>query len=271
MLEDDGTAITFTPGVRAKHIPGRIVVHDRVQMECQVLPRYFNHASFASLRRQLNYFAFSREGKGKQKGATYINDQVYDLNDILCLKRRLPGTTAPTREEITLGIQEAVSNEDNDAAATRKPIPCVNSLSKSCKAKRKRSDAKVPNKKVREIMESVVPVLHLPTMTMKQSFTAESPSSSNYCFKNIQPSTVSLSPSTSNATTLLDLTKPEVEESSTCSSSILSNDHCLYQRSMTVSNNIWSNIASLQDTLDSKKEEDIIAGCSALLSLGWQR
>jgi hypothetical protein len=49
---------------------GKIVVHDRVRVEAEVLPRYFNHASFASLRRQLNYFSFTRVGKGRQRGAT---------------------------------------------------------------------------------------------------------------------------------------------------------------------------------------------------------
>lgn len=271
MLEDDGTAITFTPGVRAKSIPGRIVVHDRVQVECQVLPRYFNHASFASLRRQLNYFAFSREGKGKQKGATYINDQVYDLNDILCLKRRLPGTTSPASPESTLGKSHTACNEETDAAETRQEISCIEILSKSSKTKRNTSDAERPNKKVRKIIESVVPVVHLPAKTTKHSLITEPTSDSNAFTKStVQPATISLSPSTNTVTTLLDLTKPEVEESSTCSSSILS-DHCLYNRSIAVANNIWSNISSIQDTLDTKKEEDIIAGCSALLSLGWQR
>jgi hypothetical protein len=305
MLEDDGTAITFTPGgkvypacltiqkmmstytytfahtllsteqlsrntVRAKSIPGRIVVHDRVQVECQVLPRYFNHASFASLRRQLNYFAFSREGKGKQKGATYINDQVYDLNDILCLKRRLPGAISPTRSESTLGILETVSSEDKDAAETINEVPYVDEQSKLRKTKKNSSDTKRPSKKVRKIIDSVVPVVHLPTKTTKHSLNTGSSSRTN-AFLPAQPTTVSLSPSTNTATTLLDLTKPEIEESSTCSSSILSNDHGLYQSSVSVATNFWSNIASIQNTLDTKKEEDIIAGCSALLSLGWQR
>jgi hypothetical protein len=53
-----------------------------------VLPRYFNHSSFASLRRQLNYFSFVRVGKGRQRESTYINEDVVDLNDILHLKRR---------------------------------------------------------------------------------------------------------------------------------------------------------------------------------------
>ena len=67
---------------------GKIVVHDRVKVESSILPRYFNHSSFASLRRQLNYFSFTRIGKGRQRGATYCNEGVVELNDILTLKRR---------------------------------------------------------------------------------------------------------------------------------------------------------------------------------------
>lgn len=64
------------------------MVHDRVLVEASVLPRYFNHSSFASLRRQLNYFSFVRLGKGRQRESTYINEHVVVLDDILHLKRR---------------------------------------------------------------------------------------------------------------------------------------------------------------------------------------
>lgn len=67
---------------------GRIVVHDRIKVEAHVLPKYFNHCSFASLRRQLNYFKFVRLGKGRQLESTYVNDCVVDLDDVLTLKRR---------------------------------------------------------------------------------------------------------------------------------------------------------------------------------------
>jgi HSF-type DNA-binding len=67
---------------------GRIVVHDRIQVEADILPRYFNHSSFASLRRQLNYFNFVRLGKGRQRESAYVNEHVVALDDILHLKRR---------------------------------------------------------------------------------------------------------------------------------------------------------------------------------------
>jgi hypothetical protein len=65
-------------------------------MQSQVLPIYFNHASFASLRRQLSYFSFVRLGKERQSGTvTYVNDAVVELSDILHLKRRTAGDSSP--------------------------------------------------------------------------------------------------------------------------------------------------------------------------------
>jgi hypothetical protein len=84
---------------------GRIVVHDRVNVEAKVLPRYFNHSSFASLRRQLNYFSFVRLGKGRQKESTYVNEGVIVLEDILHLKRRSAGSAAVNQEEVMLKAQ----------------------------------------------------------------------------------------------------------------------------------------------------------------------
>lgn len=90
MLSENENVISFCPGtVENGHITlGRIVVHDRVKVENEILPRYFNHSSFASLRRQLNYFSFTRIGKGRQKGATYCNEGVVVIEDILRLRRR---------------------------------------------------------------------------------------------------------------------------------------------------------------------------------------
>lgn len=84
---------------------GRIVVHDRSRVESEVLPRYFNHASFASLRRQLNYFNFARIGKGRQRGATYCNENVVKLEDILRLKRRGVGSPTPTVDQTSMASQ----------------------------------------------------------------------------------------------------------------------------------------------------------------------
>lgn len=90
MLSENENVISFCPGsVKNGQVTlGRIVVHDRIKVENEILPRYFNHSSFASLRRQLNYFSFTRIGKGRQKGATYCNEGVIVIEDILRLRRR---------------------------------------------------------------------------------------------------------------------------------------------------------------------------------------
>ena len=90
MLSENEDVISFCPGsIKNGQIAlGRIVVHDRTKVEIEILPRYFNHSSFASLRRQLNYFSFTRVGKGRQKGATYCNGSVIEIEDILHLRRR---------------------------------------------------------------------------------------------------------------------------------------------------------------------------------------
>lgn len=77
-------------------IHGRIIIHDRNRVQSEVLPIYFNHASFASLRRQLSYFSFVRVGKSRQNDVMYTNDAVVDLCDILKLKRRTTATSSTT-------------------------------------------------------------------------------------------------------------------------------------------------------------------------------
>lgn len=291
--------------VHKKSLPGRIVVHDRAQVESEVLPRYFNHSSFASLRRQLNYFAFSREGKGKQKGATYINDQVFDLNDILNLKRRLPGAPVPTPP---LTAKTAVENEPIEEETKTHDEKIAGVLKKasarlSCKSGKRNAQTQNPrhSKKVRRILESSVPVVHLPTKE------ARSYSPHNISSNTVTPApTISPPPgspvqnsfttlldltrpefnqsSSSSSRLLLDLTKPEYEESSTASASsgssslsgrdnsISSRDNSLfYPRPMAVTQNVWFNIPTMPKYHDIQKEEDVLAGCSALLSLGWQK
>jgi len=92
MLQNNSELISFIPGKRLPNnvtTKGQIVVHDRNRVQAEVLPIYFNHASFASLRRQLSYFSFQRVGKGRCAGVTYTNDDVVELSDILQLKRRV--------------------------------------------------------------------------------------------------------------------------------------------------------------------------------------
>lgn len=101
MLSENEDVISFCPGniTNGQTVLGRIVVHDRIKVENEILPRYFNHSSFASLRRQLNYFSFTRIGKGRQKGATYCNEGVVVIEDILRLRRR--STTSSNSSAIT--------------------------------------------------------------------------------------------------------------------------------------------------------------------------
>lgn len=95
MLNENEGTISFVAGDRNAEVLGRIVVHDRIEVEATVLPRYFNHSSFASLRRQLNYFSFVRLGKGRQRESAYVNEGVFELDDVLNLQRR-SGTGAST-------------------------------------------------------------------------------------------------------------------------------------------------------------------------------
>lgn len=90
MLEKNSRLISFIPGEKCttQTTPGKIVIHDRNLVQEEVLPIYFNHKSFASLRRQLSYFSFVRVGKSSNGKVTYANDSVFELSDILKLKRR---------------------------------------------------------------------------------------------------------------------------------------------------------------------------------------
>lgn len=108
----------------SKTVLGRIVVHDRLSVECNVLPRYFNHNSFASLRRQLNYFSFVRLGKGRQRESAYLNDAVVELDDILTLKRRSSGSGGPVLSSMppTGAVVVPVSKDQNITDSSIRPV-----------------------------------------------------------------------------------------------------------------------------------------------------
>ena len=107
-------------------ISGRIIVHDRHRLQSTVLPVYFNHASFASLRRQLSYFSFVRVGKSRQAGVTYTNDNVVELGDILKLKRRGVGQAGAAikqqnrakKDPLCPPLPPPVTNQETQLAAT---------------------------------------------------------------------------------------------------------------------------------------------------------
>lgn len=84
--------------------------------------------SFASFRRNLSYFSFVRLGRGRHSGAvTYINDAVYELVDILHLKRRAvgcpPGGTvavkSPTKVDAQGDQQEQAPQHNQKRSRTQ--------------------------------------------------------------------------------------------------------------------------------------------------------
>eukprot|EP00551_Chaetoceros_affinis_P009859 CAMPEP_0203662064 /NCGR_PEP_ID=MMETSP0090-20130426/164_1 /ASSEMBLY_ACC=CAM_ASM_001088 /TAXON_ID=426623 /ORGANISM="Chaetoceros affinis, Strain CCMP159" /LENGTH=318 /DNA_ID=CAMNT_0050524805 /DNA_START=88 /DNA_END=1044 /DNA_ORIENTATION=+ len=278
MLQENESIISFHPGTRkgnGQDIPGRIVVHDRAKVESEILPRYFNHASFASLRRQLNYFAFSRVGKGKQKGATYCNEKVIDILDILRLKRRVVGSTIPvvqsrkfenTSEEGTTQSTNKKSPGSPTAshAVSLDPQPKAAGVVKTSKKRKK------PSRKAKKIIESVVPVVHLPKKAKVQR---SQPLKSSVCSKaaaafksNGLLVTVSPPPSddfmkSSVVATApqitLDLTKPPAGAT---------------QQSFDIValTSSFSEPDLSEVKTHNTKEADVLAGCSALLALGFQ-
>jgi hypothetical protein len=116
---------------------GRIIVHDRILVESKILPRYFNHSSFASLRRQLNYFNFVRLGKGRQRESTYINENVVELDDILHLKRR-PATSGAVEHEEKSEVHKNSSTQGKRSLQA----PPILDLSTSTVLQKKRSTLK---------------------------------------------------------------------------------------------------------------------------------
>eukprot|EP01083_Nonionella_stella_P162582 533882_1 len=306
MLQENETVIEFCPGNRTESIAGRIVVHDRAYVESEILPRYFNHSSFASLRRQLNYFAFSREGKGKQKGATYSNDLVFDMQDILHLKRRLPGATAPLNPSVRNAVplkQVPTETIKSISAATTNTTTTTKALKKDSRSKSRRSAKhKKKNKKVQKILDSVVPCVHL-SSKRKSSSSLHHDSSTDTVDVEMHPKAPSstVSPPPAEITTskvesvsqiVLDLTKPETTESEESSShqsagsknnisSISSIRSSWNYQPVAISRNVsfqvpYSDLGMITPGLTGaaddtkKKEADVLAGCNALLSLGWQ-
>lgn len=238
---------------------GRMVVHDRARVEAEVLPRYFNHASFASLRRQLNYFSFTRVGKGRQRGATYCNDGVIVLDDILSLKRRPSGAAASRapsppkhkEEEAVVQEEEAVVEEQLDESEEEP----WNNVSNTNTAK------------------AVVPFVHLPPSKKRKSRTTKTDHrplrKKSRFFKRDSPTAVisplSTSPPTSEdelahahhqprQQVILDLTKPSTRISS-------KQDFQDWKLNPNV---------SAFESYQAPKDDDLMAGCAALLSFSNQ-
>eukprot|EP00584_Thalassiosira_punctigera_P005862 CAMPEP_0172539206 /NCGR_PEP_ID=MMETSP1067-20121228/10460_1 /TAXON_ID=265564 ORGANISM="Thalassiosira punctigera, Strain Tpunct2005C2" /NCGR_SAMPLE_ID=MMETSP1067 /ASSEMBLY_ACC=CAM_ASM_000444 /LENGTH=394 /DNA_ID=CAMNT_0013324855 /DNA_START=72 /DNA_END=1256 /DNA_ORIENTATION=- len=129
MLQNNEELISFVPGQRLPDevIRGRIIVHDRNRVQSEVLPVYFNHASFASLRRQLSYFSFVRVGKSRQSGVTYTNDAVVDLTDILKLKRRT-STGGQAGGAVKRQVQQQRGRQTKGPSPSPSPQKCEQKL-----------------------------------------------------------------------------------------------------------------------------------------------
>ena len=47
---------------------GKVVVHDPLRLQDEVLGRYYRHSRYSSFQRQLNYFGFKKRLHGQRKG-----------------------------------------------------------------------------------------------------------------------------------------------------------------------------------------------------------
>ena len=217
-------------------------MHDRARVESEVLPRYFNHASFASLRRQLNYFSFTRLGKGRQRGATYCNDRVVELDDILLLKRRHSGAPAA-------GLPRALKEEVQELFEQNNSETVWNDASTSATA------------------NAVVPFVHLPPANKRKIKMDQPQRKRSRFFKRASPTVISPLSSSPNSEDelapqqqiILDLTIP----SARCRKSD-SNDWKLNLTGSAFEN--YQVRASNELKAFLSKDEDIMAGCEALLS-----
>ena len=91
---------------------GRILVHDPVRLESEVLGKYYRHSKYSSFQRQLNYFGFKKiSGKGKMSPCSYINDAATaDLGCLLNIRRKTATKGIEKRErEAALAAAKAAN------------------------------------------------------------------------------------------------------------------------------------------------------------------
>ncbi|KAG7356727.1 HSF-type DNA-binding protein [Nitzschia inconspicua] len=242
MLSENDGVISFVPGSIKKRTLGKIVVHDRIKVEADVLPKYFNHSSFASLRRQLNYFSFARQGKGRQKCATYSNDQVVELEDILRLRRRPAPATSGGETPTPTAL--ATMDEGSDGDGLQTPSSSVASKKRS----RNNNDTSCPSSSNTTAKKSRLALTITPPKTVS-STTPAAVVSPNLISPRSSPSQ-SARPSPEGMRIALDLTVPPPP------------DFC-----GGTGNVIRSISDSSMESLTVKVEEDIMTGSQALLSL----
>ena len=259
-------------------------MHDRARVESEILPRYFNHASFASLRRQLNYFCFSRVGKGKQRGAIYCNNQVIELHDILRLKRRVSGSVSQLNadsknEADSENIKEtgfSPSDPHGNVTVTNQKRPLSklyptenfhsNILGKMLPISRLR-------KKRRKIHNSIVPVVHLPKeVTMERSNAIKRQTDTCNLTAPISPPTTIYAYDALKDVPEKAIGKPALHLS--LATNINKSQVPVQKKhaTETLSTPKLSQIplSQVPPKPSSAKEADVLDGCNALLSLGYQ-
>lgn len=186
MLSENEDVISFYAGSanrKGQKALGRIVVHDRIKVEAEILPRYFNHSSFASLRRQLNYFSFTRIGKGRQRGAVYENEGVIVLDDILHLRRRstvagaLGGEVNSLANECSTRSRNAIKAMKGSGKKSRSVS--LESLSSTSSAPGPKCLEKAPKKpRIKTVIGQTVhrPAMYPPTIVSPRTSPLHSPS-----------------------------------------------------------------------------------------------
>jgi len=288
MLQENEEVISFYPGAQKKNgqsTAGRIVVHDRSRVESEILPRYFNHASFASLRRQLNYFCFSRIGKGKQRGATYCNQQVIELNDILRLKRRVTGSAAQRLDYSKKMKEENISQPIQQPTLKFDPPVQSRPPSKTYPTRgilvRTKFHSSRNNKKRRRILNSIVPVVHLSNRGFMEdtNFDSKEQTSDDYTTGAVSPPTGirndkilrrSLDPKLNQIRPF----SPNLNRSSNGNNETLMKKRtslpAVHHPTKFLPKFSLSELSKKTITMNCNKEADVLDGCNALLSLGCQ-
>ena len=233
-------------------------MHNRCLVENEVLPKYFNHSSFSSLRRQLNYFDFTRIGRGRRNDvkATYQNPSVQVLGDILKLKRKTCVNSSPTPER-----REPIGMKNK-----RKSSPSFSKKHQQMRTSRRQKQGVVYEDTYEVEVFNRVPVA--PTLTSKITSSNLPPSVSISSFGEIQstskdnddlnesrPSNVVYHEHKGDVTPriVLDLTQPKDSQ-----------EHGLCTRNELEK---WNKMIPDKNKMVSYAKEDLLM-CSVLLNLG---
>lgn len=111
----------------------RVIVHDPIKLEKEILQKYFRHSKYSSFQRQMNYFGFRKNaGKGRMSPCTYENDSVSDeLSSLLFIKRKTQGAASSSSKKNVKAMkvkQEPASgahsvSDDESHETPKVPLP----------------------------------------------------------------------------------------------------------------------------------------------------